>query len=160
MIEAGNGKLRKLSILTSHQGYTKSGEKIDIEFHLKQESDGTKRMFELSSQIANALDEGKVLIVDELDTHLHPDICAFILYQFHYNNPNNAQILFTSHSISLLNKVNLLRRDQIWFTEKNIDGATEIFSLASLKERDGENYLKRYEEGRYGAKPFIPQLQD
>lgn len=158
ILKNGKGEFRKNYVLTSHFGLNSVGGKIEIDFDLQKESDGTQRMFNLSGPIANTLDEGRLLVVDELDAHLHTDLCKFILLQFHLNNLTGAQLLFSSHSVSLLDK-NILRRDQILFAEKNKQSESELFSLASLSERDNADYAKRYMEGRYGALPYISQLE-
>jgi len=152
-------KIKKYSILTTHKAINKDNQSSDIQFDLEKESDGTQRTFALAGLMANILESGKTLVVDELDAHLHPSICQFILLQFHLKNPNNAQLLFTSHSTSLLDK-DLLRRDQIWFTEKDDFGATELYSLAGLEERKDVDYAQRYLEGRYGALPYISLLEN
>jgi uncharacterized protein len=111
----------------------------------------------LAGIISDILKKGRFLVIDELESNLHVFICKFILLQFHLKNPNNAQLLFTSHSTSLLDK-DLLRRDQIWFAEKNKLGATELYSLASLTERKDVDYAQRYLDGGYGAVPYISFL--
>lgn len=148
-----NIKVMKSSISTYHKGLDEN----NVEFGLDNESEGTQKMFVLAGPIINILDEGKFLIIDELETHLHPDLCKFILLQFHQNNQNNSQLFFTTYSTSLLDS-DFLRNDQIWFVQKSEFGATELYSLADFKEIKND-YIKRYLEGRYGAVPYISTLE-
>jgi len=151
--------LRKNSVLTTHTGVDENNQNIDIEFDLKSESDGTQKTFALAGIMADILKKGKMIVIDEMESNLHVFICKLILLQFHLKNPNNAQLIFTSHSTSLLDK-DLLRRDQIWFAEKNELGATQLYSLASLAERKDVDYAQRYLDGRYGALPYISLLEN
>ena len=102
------------------------------------------------------MEEGKTLFIDELDSSLHPVLCRFIVQTFNSKkkNPKNAQLIFTTHDSSLLDN-EIVRRDQIFFVEKDKYGASNFFSLSSLGERKDLSYRKRYFEGRYGALPYI-----
>ena len=129
---------------------------FDINAH---ESEGTKKLFALAGPLLNVLRNGKVLIIDELDARLHPLITESIIRLFNSNetNPNNAQLVFTTHDTNLLTN-KLFRRDQIWFTEKNKYGATDLYSLAEFKVRNDASYERDYIAGKYGAIPFIGGL--
>jgi hypothetical protein len=125
------------------------------------ESEGTRKLFALSALIIDALEHGKTLVIDELDSKLHPFMMTFILNLFHSTekNPKNAQLIFNTHDVNLLSK-RFFRRDQIWFTEKNEYGATELYSLADFKDLtdegiNNETFQNDYFQGRYGAVPFI-----
>jgi AAA15 family ATPase/GTPase len=101
-----------------------------------------------------------VLIADELDGSLHPELAAETIRMFYdlRLNRRGAQLLFSSHDVSMLSTVYgrpLLDRDQLWFTEKNDEGATELYPLADLKPRKGENIERGYLSGRYGAVPGL-----
>lgn len=146
-----------------HNKFSKEGKKISevsFDFH-SMESSGTQRMFFMSAQFAKILIEGGLLIIDEIDSALHPILCKFILKKFNSNQDNakNAQLIFTTHDISFMHE-DFLRKDQIWFVEKNKFGSSEIFSLSSLGEREGVSYSKRYLEGRYGAIPYVKYLEE
>ncbi|MEH1840702.1 MAG: AAA family ATPase [Nostoc sp.] len=93
----------------------------------EQESEGTKKVFALAGPLVDTLKNGKVLIIDEFDARIHPLISRAIVELFNSNetNPNNAQLIFMTHDTNLLNN-KLFRRDQIWFTEKNRYGATDL----------------------------------
>ncbi|MBI2463342.1 ATP-binding protein [Candidatus Peregrinibacteria bacterium] len=129
--------------------------KVAFDF-MAQESGGTQQMFGFAGLFLNALKEGKTLFIDELDSSLHPVLCRFIVQTFNSKkkNPKNAQLIFTTHDSSLLDN-EILRRDQIFFIEKDKYGASNLFSLSSLGERKDLSYRKRYFEGRYGALPYI-----
>ena len=154
-------KDKKKSISTIHKKLDYDGNEISTEiFDLReQESAGTQKLFALAGSIVDALKGGKVLIVDELDARLHPLISLAIVELFNSNetNPNNAQLVFMTHDTNLLsNKV--FRRDQIWFAEKNKQGATDLYSLAEYKVRNDASFDSDYIKGRYGAIPYIGKL--
>ena len=127
------------------------------------ESEGTKKFFHLLGPILNSLKEGKVLIIDELDTKLHPMLTKQVIRLFRNpkTNPKKAQLVFATHDINLL-EAELFRRDQIWFTEKNRFGASKLFALADFKKgvRNDEKIIKRYMEGRYGAVPYLAEFEE
>jgi len=130
-------------------------EKLLVEFDMeKQESAGTIKMFILSKPIMDALANGKVLLLDEIDRSLHPFLVDYIINLFQSNDSSKAQLIFTTHNTSILS-ASSLRRDQIWFAQKNEDKATSLYSLSELKARKDENIEKGYLSGRYGAVPFI-----
>ena len=127
------------------------------EFDILEESLGTQVVFSLIPVIKDALDNGKILVIDEFDKSLHPFIIKYIVEIFNDKevNKNNAQLIFNTHDTNLLD-LELLRRDQIWFAEKNIkDGACSIYPLDDFSVRKNENVLKGYLLGRYGAIPFL-----
>ena len=127
------------------------------EFSLGMESDGTYQLFCLSGHIAQALENGSTLLVDELDASLHPILVKELVRMFlnPKSNPNNAQLVFTAHNPCLLND-ELLRRDQIWFVEKDKSGTTSIYPLSDFKPRTDEVLISGYLLGRYSATPSIP----
>lgn len=99
------------------------------------------------------------MVLDELDARLHPLISLAIVKLFNSSetNPNNAQLIFMTHDTNLLTN-KLFRRDQIWFTEKNRYGATDLYSLAEYKVRNDASFESDYIKGRYGAIPYIKNL--
>jgi uncharacterized protein len=153
--------------MTAHKKYDKKLKEVGVEYFdlMRQESEGTKRFFELSGPLIDTLVGGKILFVDELDARLHPHLVKAICELFNSRelNPNNAQLIFVSHNTNLLSS-GLLRRDQVWFAEKNRYGATELFSLVEYKDenekkvRKDASYEKDYLRGRYGAVPIINDL--
>ncbi len=149
------------SISTVHrkfdgQGNYVSTEVFDLDSH---ESEGTQKIFAMAGILLDTLKAGKVLVVDEFDARLHPLIGKAIVELFNSNetNLNNAQLIFMTHDTNLLNN-KLFRRDQIWFTEKNRYGATDLYSLVEYKVRNDASFENDYIKGRYGAIPFIGNL--
>jgi AAA15 family ATPase/GTPase len=124
---------------------------------MSEESDGTKSYFKLIGFVKKALDYGLLLVVDEIDVHLHPLLTKHLVSLFNSNefNPKGAQLIFTSHNTNLLD-LDVFRRDQIWFTEKaESTSATDLFSLYDFSVRKDAKVEKGYLIGRYGAIPFI-----
>ncbi len=130
-------------------------------FELERESAGTRRLLNLLSKVFHALDEGTVLLVDELDASLHTQACEAVIALFSSpdTNPHGAQLIATTHDTNLLRSP-FLRRDQIWFTEKDNTGATHIYPLTDIRTRKDDNIEKGYLQGRYGAVPFSGPISD
>jgi len=125
------------------------------------ESSGTKKYFALSGPILEALQNGEILIVDELANKLHPNLTCKLTEIFNSKdrNPKNAQLIFNTHDTNLLSS-GLFRRDQIWFTEKNRYGASSLYSLSDFKGvRKEEDYEKNYVKGKYGAVPYLGNFE-
>lgn len=150
--------------LTSHNVYGENGAVVgERSFHKdKMESEGTKKVIELSGPLFDTLNNGKPLIIDELDAKLHPLLTRNIVLLFMdpERNPHGAQLIFATHDTNLLD-LDILRRDQIWFAEKDNMEATDLYSLVEFKNEDGKkvrndrDIKKDYIRGRYGAIPFI-----
>lgn len=123
-------------------------------FELDQESAGTRRMLIVLSLVFQAIDDGAPVLVDEVDTSLHTQAAEAVLDLFHSeaSNPRGSQLITTTHDTNLLN-IEALRRDQIWFTEKDSVGATHLFPLTDIRTRRGDSIEKGYLQGRYGAVP-------
>ncbi|MDJ0620009.1 MAG: ATP-binding protein [Calothrix sp. MO_192.B10] len=130
-----------------------------IEFEMSDESGGTQRLFELAGLWLYVLQHGELLIVDELDTSLHPLLSQALVKMFHDPdiNENNAQLIFTTHDTTLLDE-DIFRSDQIWFTEKDRNMSTNMYSLLEFKINEDESLQKGYQSGRYGAIPLINRL--
>ena len=148
-----------IDIKTKHIGRKSNKETYEVIFDLAEESSGTIRFLGLLGPIIDVIENGYVLVYDELDIILHPMLSRFIIKLFHSQNtnPHNAQLIFNSHDSTLLDN-ELFRRDQIWFTEKKNDGSTDLYSLSDFKPRKPrkkDNFQKHYIEGRYGAIPYI-----
>jgi len=144
------------AVLTKHQMTDGSG---FAEFDLKQdESSGTQRFFSLAGPFIASMTSGSILFCDELDSSLHPALSRALVRMVHQNTSQTPfQFVFTTHDCSLLD-ADLLRRDQVWFTEKNRAMATDLYSLSDVKPRSGENFRKGYLNGRYGAIPFLGEF--
>ncbi len=130
---------------------------------LEEESKGTQTLFKIGSHLLSTIELGGTVIIDELESSLHPMLAAKIVREFNdpKTNPKNAQLIFTTHDTNLLGTTlgePLMRRDQVWFTEKDKEGATVIYPLTDYKPRKGENLERGYLQGRYGAIPFLGDL--
>lgn len=129
----------------------------EVHFDFADESDGTRKLFEFAGLWLLALETGATLLVDEIDRSLHPHLARMLVQLFRSkNNPNNAQLIFTTHDTTLLD-TDLLRRDQIWFVEKDKRGATQLYSLLEFSPRKHEAVERGYLLGRYGAIPFVTE---
>lgn len=155
---------KSLELDSVHNVYSNKGSvsgSINFPFEAR-ESSGTNKLFDLSGPIFETLYAGAVLVIDELDAKMHPLISQYIIQLFNNSvtNPNNAQLIFTTHDTHLLS-LKILRRDQIWFTEKDSKEQTDLYSLMDIvlpdgaKPRNDANYEKNYIAGRYGAIPYI-----
>ena len=148
---------KSFNVTTSHNIIDDKGNERSINLDLGEESLGTQNMFILNPILLYVLKEGKVLIVDELDRSLHPFLVKYIVKLFNSEeyNKKGAQLIFNTHDTNLLS-LNLFRRDQIWFTEKDYKkGATDLYPLDDFPVRKTENIQKGYLNGRYGAIPVI-----
>ena len=122
---------------------------------LERESAGTRRLLVVLALAFRALDEGAPLFIDELNASLHTRAAEAVLNLFcsRKTNPKGAQLIATTHDTNLLDS-SLLRRDEVWFTEKDPEGATQLYPLTDIRTRRGDNIEKGYLQGRYGAVPF------
>ena len=146
-------------LITYHRKYDENNVLIDtVAFNFdKQESEGTKKLLYLLGPWYDTLQNGKVLVIDELDSRLHSHLTLRLIDFFYSFNKSNAQLICAVHDISLLNK-ETFRRDQIWFVEKNQFGASELVSLGDFKTdtvRNKSAFDKNYLEGKYGAIPYF-----
>jgi AAA15 family ATPase/GTPase len=151
------------TIKTEHIQYNKDDTFYKMKtFDLSFESDGTQKLLALAAPILDTLESGNVLIIDELDNSLHTELVEAIIKLFNSSetNPNNAQLIFTTHDTNLLNQ-DLFRRDQIWFAQKSVLGQSELYSLVEYgkgKTRDDLVLEKNYLDGKFGATPHISSL--
>jgi len=149
-----NAEQASPSIHTIHRPL---GSEKTVTFDFEDESRGTQRFFALAGPFLDALDNGWLVAVDELDCSMHPLLTWKLVKLFQSNaNKRGAQLIFTTHDTSLMDP-ELLRRDQVWITEKNAEGATELRSLYDYREksRSTEDFEKRYLAGRYGGIPLF-----
>lgn len=152
-----SGTKEKPIISTVHQLTDDSGEKKQYTLLLGQESVGTQRFFSRIGLWMDALNSGAVLVVDEIEASMHPLLTRHLIemIQDQTTNQNHAQLIFTTHDTGLLD-LKLLRRDQIWFAEKDEKTMqTDIYALTEFSPRKEENIARGYLQGRYGAIPFI-----
>ncbi|CAJ2376695.1 MAG: RloA protein [Arenicellales bacterium IbO2] len=136
----------------------KAGKRVS--FPWLYESNGTQKIFSLAAGWLRIQETNRVVGIDELHIHMHLALAKFLVAWFHSDrsNPNNSQLIFTTHETSLLDQ-NFLRRDQIWFCEKTKDNATSLYPLTDFHPRKGrENLELGYRSGVYGAVPYIREL--
>lgn len=165
-IEAVKSNNGMIDIEVIHKG--ENGELKALPFYL--ESNGTRKMFHLFDFFMDALKNGMVLFVDELDAKLHPLLTRYIINLFHNSDTNkgNGQLIYSTHDTVNLNK-ETFRRDEIWFAEKDKDGISEIYALSDYileddkntgkKVRNDATYNKDYLTGRYGAIPVLEEFE-
>jgi AAA15 family ATPase/GTPase len=154
----------QVSVRTVHSVYDEHGRVVgQAEFDIdEQESEGTRKLFALAGPVSAALAEGRPLVIDEFDARLHPLLTRQIIELFNnpVTNPRHAQLIVVTHDTDLLDN-HLMRRDQIWFVEKDSRGSSTLYSLAEFKGvRNDKDYEKGYIEGRYGAIPFVKGLAE
>ncbi|WP_250288876.1 AAA family ATPase [Streptomyces atroolivaceus] len=138
---------------------TADGTETSLDF-LTEESFGTHAWFAFLGPMLTVLDKGAVLLVDELDSSLHPTLAAEVvrIFQDPKANPRNAQLIFTTHDATLLGSEVLERplgREQVWIAAKDRSGATEVYPLTAAHPKDGENLERGYLRGRYGGVPRV-----
>ena len=163
-IELDDSVAMKMKAESVHNLYDADGTMVGVRTFStdKMESEGTKKMIEIAGPLVDAILSCKILVVDELDAKLHPFLTRKIigLFMDREINRNGAQLIFATHDTNLLN-LQYLRRDQIWFTEKDKTDSTELYSLVEFRDdagnkvRNDRNIEKDYINGRYGAIPFM-----
>lgn len=149
-------KVNVVEIKTKHI-VDSNNQESPVELDLQEESNGTQVLFALAPMLEETFANGKVLCIDEIDTHLHPKLVELLISLFHNErlNTNGAQLIFTTHNLVALS-LDLLRRDQLYFVQKDRKAlSTELYSLAEFSVRKEENVRKAYLIGRFGA---IPQI--
>ena len=158
-VSAGSAAMTTQRIITKHR----AASPLEwVEFDLEsQDSNGTQQLFTLGSAFLMALEQGAQLVIDEIDCSMHPILAAGLLELFQNERANvrNAQLLFTTHDVTLMNQ-HLLRRDQIWLVDKSLDGSSSLCSLFDFedpeqKPRSTERFARNYMAGRYGAVPHL-----
>ena len=129
---------------------------VPLDF-IEEESAGTQILFRTAGAWLNVFNNGEVLLFDEIDVNMHPKLLMFLVHKFHSNetNPNNAQLICTTHNTALLDQ-DIFRRDQFWFVEKDKGGASKLYPLTDFSPRGDETLERWYMRGRYGALPVLP----
>lgn len=156
------GQPSRRAINTFHKVFDDQGnDQGEVPFLLSDESEGSQKMIALSGPMVDALENARVIVIDELDARLHPIISKQIIEIFNSGtvNQQNAQLIAATHDTNLLDK-DLLRRDQIWFTEKNRYGASHLFSLTEYRVRNDASFEKDYILGKYGAIPLVGNISE
>ena len=149
------GEGRRYSIKTGHRVFDEEGKEAgEVLFDLSMESAGTLRYFSFIQYILSMLEQGGVFIIDEISSRLHPILTKFIVDLFQSEKNDKAQLVFTTHDISFMDRKRL-RRDEIAFVDKNEKGESSIYTLADIKIRSDASYAKDYLNGKYGAIPVV-----
>lgn len=152
--KTGEEKKRKI-IKTYHKVYNENNEPTGtIKFNIEMESSGTIRFFNYIQHIVRIIDKGGVFIVDELSARMHPLLTKLIVDMFQSSYNEKAQLIFTTHDITMLNR-DQFRRDEIIFVEKNQKGESTLSALSDFKVREDATFNKDYLNGKYGAIPVI-----
>lgn len=155
----------RADIKTTHEKRDDDGKVVGrVEFDLaKDESQGTQKFIALSGPITHTLEQGSILVVDEIEARLHPLLTQALVDLFHSPvNRKNAQLVFAAHDVTLLDP-DRFRRDQVWFTEKDETGATDLYSLAEFdpaQVRPGTKFSRQYLLGLFGAVPKLAHFQE
>lgn len=155
--DASNDFETHLKATAVHRGINKAGGSSVYIMDLADESDGTRKLMAIAPAIESVLSKGGLLLIDGIENGLHPAFVEFIVAKFQSKktNPNGAQIVFTTHDTELLN-MELLRKDQLYFVDKNNDdGVSELYSISGFSTRTTENVHKGYILGKYGAIPNV-----
>ena len=148
-------KKKKKVVRTVHEVYDEAGNIVGEKlFDLRQESSGTLRFLAYIQNIVEMVSNGGVFIVDEISARLHPLLTKLIVDIFCSDQNKKAQLIFTTHDISLLNN-NQFRRDEIVFVDKNERGESSLYALSDLKVREDTTFNKDYLQGKYGAIPIF-----
>ena len=150
------GKKKKTKVIrTVHDVYDEAGNVVGEQtFDLPQESSGTLRFFAFIQNVIEMTSHGGVFIVDELSARLHPLLTKMIVDIFSSKENTKAQLIFTTHDVSLLNK-DQFRRDEVVFIDKDNRGESKLYALSDLRVREDASFSKDYLQGKYGAIPIF-----
>ena len=145
----------ELKATSFHVGVDSEGRRKEYPLNLADESDGTIRLMARATAMEAALKNGGVFIIDEIEDRLHPKLVEYIINRFQYNNVTKAQLIFTTHSIDIMDR-EMLRRDQYYLVDKNGEtGVSELYAVSDFSVRNDEKVGKAYLLGKYGAVPYI-----
>lgn len=150
-----NGEIITKRIYFEH----KSESSKPVPFNFNEESDGTKRLIEYLPALFDLVHEDRTYLIDEIERSVHPVIIKELISKFSHDPKTKGQLIFTTHESNLLDQ-EIFRTDEIWFAQKNNSGASKLYSLSEFKEHNTIDIRKGYLNGRYGAIPFIGNLQD
>ncbi len=150
-MECGEVIIKRLKIL--HKGIAQDYLRLD------EESDGTKRLIDFIPFLQQIVNNKHIFVIDEIERSLHPAMIKEMVRKFSQDEHTLGQLIFTTHESNLLDQA-ILRRDEIWFTEKDQMGATDLYSMSKFKEHHTIDIQKGYLDGRYGGIPFTANLKD
>jgi AAA15 family ATPase/GTPase len=152
--KSNNSSEYAYKVLFKHNIYSKDTISSNIDMQINEESDGTIAFIVTIAKIIDALRNNKILIIDEIDTSLHPILVESIIYLFTEMKHSRAQLIFSSHCPFLFDQ-NILRRDELWLVDKNDYGESTLISAAEFSARGDGNLVKQYMEGRFGGIPIV-----
>lgn len=155
VVVSEDGRILAKRLLFEHKGEKNK----NIEFRFDEESDGTRRLLEYLPALNSVIERSPTFIIDEIERSIHPLIIKELIEKFSKDKSTNGQLIFSTHESNLLDQ-EIFRTDEIWFTEKNVLGSTKLYSLSDFKEHNTIDIRKGYLNGRYGAIPFLGNLQD
>jgi uncharacterized protein len=153
LIENNQYKIKSLVTLHDNKEYEK------IPFEPNEESDGSIRLWDILVAIYHALYEDSVIIIDEIERSIHPNLIKELITKFSENKETKGQLIFTTHESNLLDQ-EIFRQDEIWFAEKNTEGATEMYPMSDFDVRYDLDVRKGYLNGRFGAIPFLSDFKN
>lgn len=131
----------------------------EVDFDIKEESDGTIRIIDLIPAFRIAASSQNVIIIDEIERSIHPNLIKELIKEFSLTESTKGQLIFTTHESNLLDQ-EIFRQDEIWFTEKDQNASTDIYSLSNFKVHKTKDIRKGYLCGRYGSIPFLSNIKD
>ncbi len=149
-----DGKVMEETLNTTHS----DNEGRDVPFSLSMESDGTKRLLDYIPMLHSILKEGQVVVIDEIERSIHPAVIKELIRLISADEKMNGQLIFSTHETCLLDQ-EILRTDEIWFAQKNLQGATQLYSLSDFNVHSTANVENGYLNGRYGGIPFMNELK-
>ncbi len=150
-----NDEIIAKRVITKHQN--SSGK--NIEFNLGQESDGTKRLIDYIPAFQEIISNDKVYVIDEIERSIHPMTIKEIVTKLALDEQVKGQLIFSTHESNLLDQ-SILRPDEIWFAQKDIDGSSKLYSLSDFKIHNTIDIENGYLKGRFGGIPFLGNLKD
>lgn len=131
----------------------------NVEFSIGMESDGTQRLIDYIPALNDIINRSRVYLIDEIERSIHPNTIKEIISKISLDESAKGQLIFTTHESCLLDQ-DILRPDEIWFSQKDIDGSTRLYSLSDFNIHNTANIENGYLNGRYGGIPFLSNLHD
>ncbi|MBK6835089.1 MAG: ATP-binding protein [Bacteroidetes bacterium] len=150
-----DGKIFVKRLVTNHL----NDKGFEVEFNVGMESDGTKRLIDYIPALNGIINEDRVYLIDEIERSIHPITIKDIITKISLDEVAKGQLIFTTHESCLLDQ-EILRTDEIWFAQKDVDGASKIYSLSEYNIHNTANIENGYLNGRYGGIPFLSNLHD
>lgn len=149
-----DGKVIEETLNTTHA----DSEGNEVPFSLGMESDGTKRLLDYIPMLHSILKDSEVVVIDEIERSIHPSVIKELIRLISKDDKMNGQLIFSTHETCLLDQ-DILRTDEIWFAQKNLSGATQLYSLSDFNVHSTANVENGYLNGRYGGIPFMNDLK-